>query len=399
MLVGVTHADTDGGADALADKVWNLRILADERSCADLGAPLLVVSQFTLYADTRKGRRPSWSAAAPGPVSEPLVDAFVAALRRAGRQVETGGSARHGRWPGQRRPDDDASSICAVLPPAAPACPVRRRVDVHYPVRQPDRSGGAMAVLLVVSTTAPPAHARGRVCPRSRCCPTTCAACRADATALTESARADVVVIDARSDLAAPARSAGCSSQRASRCRCCWCSPRADSPRSRPDWGVADVVLDTAGPAEFDARIRLHAGHAPTDDGLHQRRRHHHRRGRLLTPRLDGQPLDLTYTEFELLKYLVQHPGRVFSREHLLADVWGYDYYGGTRTVDVHVRRLRAKLGRRARVADRHRPQRRLPVLAVAARIPDARQRPTRRVILGGSRDEPAHPSRPLNAP
>ena len=60
---------------------------------------------------------------------------------------------------------------------------------------------------------------------------------------------------------------------------------------------------------------------------------------------LDGVPLDLTYTEFELLKYLVQHPGRVFSREHLLADVWGYDYYGGTRTVDVHVRRLRAKLG------------------------------------------------------
>jgi len=60
---------------------------------------------------------------------------------------------------------------------------------------------------------------------------------------------------------------------------------------------------------------------------------------------LDGEPLDLTYTEFELLKYLVQHPGRVFTRETLLSDVWGYDYYGGTRTVDVHVRRLRAKLG------------------------------------------------------
>ena len=61
--------------------------------------------------------------------------------------------------------------------------------------------------------------------------------------------------------------------------------------------------------------------------------------------RLGDDPLDLTYTEFELLKYLVMHPGRVFSREHLLADVWGYDYFGGTRTVDVHIRRLRAKLG------------------------------------------------------
>lgn len=90
VLVGATHTDTPADADRLAEKVWGLRILDGERSASDVCAPLLVVSQFTLYADVRKGRRPSWSAAAPGPVSEPLVDAFVGALRRRGAQVETG---------------------------------------------------------------------------------------------------------------------------------------------------------------------------------------------------------------------------------------------------------------------------------------------------------------------
>lgn len=90
VLVGATHDDTPGIAQRLADKVWNLRILRDEKSCSDLGAPLLVVSQFTLYADVRKGRRPSWSAAAPSPVGEPLVEAFVDALRTRGAKVETG---------------------------------------------------------------------------------------------------------------------------------------------------------------------------------------------------------------------------------------------------------------------------------------------------------------------
>jgi len=90
VLVGVTHDDTAADAVRLADKVWTLRILAGERSAADDSAPLLVISQFTLYADTRKGRRPSWNAAAPRPVSEPLVDAFVEALRARGAHVETG---------------------------------------------------------------------------------------------------------------------------------------------------------------------------------------------------------------------------------------------------------------------------------------------------------------------
>ena len=90
VLVGATHSDTPEIAGQLAAKVHSLRILGEEQSAADLGAPLLVVSQFTLYADTRKGRRPSWSAAAPGHLAEPLVEAFVAALRARGAHVETG---------------------------------------------------------------------------------------------------------------------------------------------------------------------------------------------------------------------------------------------------------------------------------------------------------------------
>ncbi len=90
VLLGITHSDTAATAAALASKVYYLRILAGEKSCADLGAPLLVISQFTLYADTAKGRRPSWSAAAPGPVAEPLVISFAAALRSLGASVETG---------------------------------------------------------------------------------------------------------------------------------------------------------------------------------------------------------------------------------------------------------------------------------------------------------------------
>lgn len=90
VLVGVTHSDTAQVAAALARKVYHLRILRGEMSCADTGAPLLVISQFTLYADTRKGRRPTWQAAAPGPVAEPLVTAFADALKELGAGVETG---------------------------------------------------------------------------------------------------------------------------------------------------------------------------------------------------------------------------------------------------------------------------------------------------------------------
>ena len=90
VLVGVTHDDTPAKAAKLAAKLWGLRILEGEKSCSDLGAPLLVISQFTLYADLGKGRRPSWIDAAPGPVAEPLVDAVVSELRKLGAHVETG---------------------------------------------------------------------------------------------------------------------------------------------------------------------------------------------------------------------------------------------------------------------------------------------------------------------
>jgi D-tyrosyl-tRNA(Tyr) deacylase len=90
VLVGVTHTDTRAEAAKLAAKLWGLRILHGEKSCSDVSAPLLVISQFTLYGDARKGRRPTWQAAAPGPIAEPLVDAVVDELRGLGAHVETG---------------------------------------------------------------------------------------------------------------------------------------------------------------------------------------------------------------------------------------------------------------------------------------------------------------------
>jgi len=89
-LAGVTHTDTESIARRMAEKLWQLRILDDERSASDVGAPILVVSQFTLYANTGKGRRPTWNAAAPGAVAEPLVTVFTDALRELGAEVATG---------------------------------------------------------------------------------------------------------------------------------------------------------------------------------------------------------------------------------------------------------------------------------------------------------------------
>ncbi|MDD7944805.1 response regulator transcription factor [Microbacterium sp. NE2HP2] len=112
------------------------------------------------------------------------------------------------------------------------------------------------------------------------------------------------------------------------------------------DWGIDDVILATAGPAEIDARIRLAIGRVSKEAVS----------SRIQTSgitidessysaKVHGRPLDLTYKEFQLLHFFATHPSRVFTREQLLSEVWGYDYFGGTRTVDVHVRRLRAKLG------------------------------------------------------
>jgi DNA-binding response OmpR family regulator len=117
------------------------------------------------------------------------------------------------------------------------------------------------------------------------------------------------------------------------------------------DWGMDDVLLATAGPAEVEARLRLALGRFAAQREPADPEAHVIRSGEVsvddaaYTAKLGGRPLDLTFKEFELLKFLVQHPGRVFTRQQLLQEVWGYDYFGGTRTVDVHVRRLRAKLG------------------------------------------------------
>ena len=117
------------------------------------------------------------------------------------------------------------------------------------------------------------------------------------------------------------------------------------------DWGMDDVVLHTCGPAELEARIKLAIGRLTVQREADDPESHVIRTGEVVvddatyTAKVSGRPLDLTFKEFELLKFLAQHPGRVFSRQQLLQEVWGYDYFGGTRTVDVHVRRLRAKLG------------------------------------------------------
>ena len=122
--------------------------------------------------------------------------------------------------------------------------------------------------------------------------------------------------------------------------------PEAGLAGLQPDWGATDFVLPTAGPAEVEARIRLlvQRPDTPEPDAAI-------RVGELVVDpvsyqvRLRGRPLDLTYKEFELLRFLASRPGRVSTRSQLLQEVWGYDFFGGTRTVDVHVRRLRAKLG------------------------------------------------------
>ena len=169
-------------------------------------------------------------------------------------------------------------------------------------------------------------------------------------TALLDAPASDLLVVDARSDLAG-ARSL-CRMLRATGIATPLLAVVTEGGLAAvtAEWGLDDVLLWSAGPAEVEARIRLALGRAalpspaaPADEVI--------RGGDLAIDegtyqaRLKGRPLDLTFKEFELLKYLAQHPGRVFTRAQLLQEVWGYDYYGGTRTVDVHVRRLRAKLG------------------------------------------------------
>ena len=183
-------------------------------------------------------------------------------------------------------------------------------------------------------------------CRRSTCCPVRLRSAALEAASLVTAGPYDLVLLDARSDLA---RVRGL-------CRLLGSDGLALAILAvvteggmvaiGPEWGVADVVLASAGPAEVHARLRLltartgstkNSGVVSLGDLTIEEDTY--------TARLRGRPLELTYKEFELLKFLAQHPGRVFTREQLVTEVWGYDFFGGTRTVDVHVRRLRAKLG------------------------------------------------------
>jgi len=170
---------------------------------------------------------------------------------------------------------------------------------------------------------------------------------RAENASLVHASQNDVLLVDARSDLVG-AR-ALCQSARALHLPTPVLLVVTEGGMAvvGPAWGADDVVLVTAGPAEVEARLRLAARRTEAEPRVPSRIKVH---GVVVdedsyTAKVAGRPLNLTFKEFELLKHLAAHPGRVFTREALLQEVWGYDYFGGTRTVDVHVRRLRAKLG------------------------------------------------------
>ncbi len=160
----------------------------------------------------------------------------------------------------------------------------------------------------------------------------------------------DLILVDARRDLAAARSLCRMLHTAGSRAPVIVVLTEGGLAALTRQWQVTDLLLDSAGPAEVETRIRLAISAAATIDHPSAQDRPISRGALLIdesayTVRVGGRALDLTYKEFELLKRLAQHPGRVATRAQLLQDVWGYDYYGGTRTVDVHVRRLRAKLG------------------------------------------------------
>jgi DNA-binding response OmpR family regulator len=173
----------------------------------------------------------------------------------------------------------------------------------------------------------------------------------AEGSALVDAPPADVVLVDGRRDLAHARDLCRLIRTTGSTEPVLLITTEGGLSAVAADWGMADVLLETAGPAEIEARLRLAVGRVALQRESDDPDAHIIRTGEVeiddagYTARLGGRPLDLTFKEFELLKYLAQHPGRVFTREQLLQEVWGYDYFGGTRTVDVHVRRLRAKLG------------------------------------------------------
>jgi DNA-binding response OmpR family regulator len=171
----------------------------------------------------------------------------------------------------------------------------------------------------------------------------------AEASALIDVPPADAILVDARRELAQAKSLCRLLRTTGVACPLVVIVTEGGLAGLTAEWGADDVILDSAGPAEVEARLRMAVGRLSLSAA--EEVPDEIRNGDLsideatYTARLRGRALDLTFKEFELLKYLAQHPGRVFTRAQLLQEVWGYDYFGGTRTVDVHVRRLRAKLG------------------------------------------------------
>ena len=173
----------------------------------------------------------------------------------------------------------------------------------------------------------------------------------AEASVLIDVPETDILLLDARRDIPAAKNLAKLLHTTGSGAPVVVITTEGGLSALSAEWGIDDVILDTAGPAEVDARIRIALGKHAIEMVAADPHSGEIRSGEVTidettyTARLKGNVLDLTFKEFELLKYLAQHPGRVFTRAQLLQEIWGYDYFGGTRTVDVHIRRLRSKLG------------------------------------------------------
>ncbi len=200
-----------------------------------------------------------------------------------------------------------------------------------------------MAQLLVLSaqTDAEVLPALGLLSHRVRNIP-------AEPASLVSAPSADLIFLDARRDLIAAKSLAKVLTATGLSAPLVLVVSEGGLPAISHDWGAGDFILDSAGPAEIDARIRLNiAAFNDRGNGVSEPLA---AAGVVIdeasySAKVHGKPMDLTFKEFELLRFLAQHPGRVFTRDQLLSEVWGYDYFGGTRTVDVHIRRLRAKLG------------------------------------------------------
>jgi DNA-binding response OmpR family regulator len=226
---------------------------------------------------------------------------------------------------------------------------VREAIRQRCPGQKPwmVREELSMAQLLLLTNTLAPS---AEVLPALGLLPHQVRVLPAEAAVLVDVPPADAVIVDGRRDLAGTRslcrllRTTGLS------CPLLLVLTEGGMTAVAADWGVDDVVVDGAGPAEVEARLRVaigrsHLAHSSPEETSEIRAGDVVVDEVTYSAKVRGRSLDLTYKEFELLKHLVQHPGRVFTRAQLLQDVWGYDYFGGTRTVDVHVRRLRAKLG------------------------------------------------------